>query len=165
MIRNKLIYITTIMLATFSLFVGCSKTSVKNTSQNTPIINNTEIKESNTKEKLPPVLIENIELLDFNIKPPNSISTIYMEGKFKNNSDKNITHIQYTYKFDGEKHYLTTYDTLLPGDTSSIVETFAPISGNPEDMELLQIKITSLDENNKEVYIYYDTKLKTYSFH
>ena len=165
--KNKKILISTIVVATLFTLTGCGGDNAQDTSQNTLIESNTQPEQVDEidKKEVPPVLIEDIELIDFKINPPNSIGAVYMEGKFKNNSDKNVTHVQYTYKFDDDKYYLGTYDTLLPGDTSSISDTFGPKSGNVEDMELLEIEITCLDENNEKIYIDYDVKLKTYIWH
>lgn len=170
----KKITMTILMVSALFTFMGCeSVMKDTNKKQNTVQENNTkenaternenkeEVEDTNKAEK-PPISVEDIELLDLKINPPNSVGTIYVEGKFKNNSDVTIKSIKYTYKYDDEKHYLSSYETLLPGDISTKEETFGPSSGKLEDMELLNIAVTCLDENNQEVYVSYDTKLKLY---
>ena len=108
------------------------------------------------------VTIDEIELLDLKVKEPDSIGTVYMEGKFKNNSKYTITYIDYEYKVDDEKTYLSCSDTLLPGETSSLAETFGPKSGDIKDAQLLKTSVTFLDEDKNEYYTDYDVKLDSY---
>lgn len=120
-----------------------------------------------TKESIAdsiPVTLEDIEMVGFKCLPPNSIGTIYMETKFKNNSDKILEAIQYVYVFDDKKHYLSCYDTLLPGETSTKVDTFGPESKNLDDIQLLEVSFT-VKEDGKSIYVDYDAKLKEYSWY
>lgn len=80
-------------------------------------------------KETPKVTIKDIQLVDFKVRKPDSIGTIYMQTKFKNNSSQNIKGIEYTYEVNGEKVYLSTYDTLRPWDTSTLSECFGPKSG------------------------------------
>lgn len=111
-----------------------------------------------------PVTIEQIEMVGFQCLPPNSIGTIYMQTQFKNNSDKTLTGITYEYKFDNKTHYLSTYDTLLPGDTSTIADTFGPSSQNLNDAELLKANFT-IEDGDTRIYVEYDAKTKKYSWY
>lgn len=109
-----------------------------------------------------PVKVEDIEILNFTIKEPDSIGTVYMECKFKNNSDKPLSYISFEYKIGNETTYLSTYETLLPGETSAIVEAFGPESRNPEDVKLLSASYTIEDDSSIDVT--YDAKLNKYSY-
>ena len=112
-----------------------------------------------------PVTIDEIELKDFHCET-DSIGTVYMKAKFKNNSKKTITYIQYSYEVDGDKTYLMCTDTLLPGDTSTVEDTFGPSSKDVKDATLLKASITVKDENaDSDIYIDYDAKTKEYSWH
>ena len=168
----KKISMTILMVSALFTFMGCEVvTKDTNKEQNTPQENTTEqnedkekVEDTNKAEK-PPISIEDIELLDLKINPPNAIGIIYVEAKFKNNSNVTVTDIKYTYKYDDEKHFLSSYKTLLPGDVSTREEIFGPSSGKLEDMELLNIEITCLDKDNQEIYVNYDTKLKAYDWY
>lgn len=107
-----------------------------------------------------PVKVEDIEVLDFTIKEPNSIGTVYMEGKFKNNSDKPLSYICFEYKIGDEITYLATYETLLPGETSVTVDSFGPESRNPEDVKLVSVSYTI--EDDSPIDVMYDAKLNKY---
>ena len=124
-------------------------------------ITDSKDKKDEKKDKVN-VTIDEIELLDLKVKEPDSIGTVYMEGKFKNNSKYTITFINYEYKVDDEKTYLSCVDTLLPGETSSLTETFGPKSGEIKDAQLLKTSITFLDEDKNEYYTDYDVKLDSY---
>ncbi|MEG0872895.1 MAG: hypothetical protein RR942_09220 [Romboutsia sp.] len=121
--------------------------------------------ESEVEESIDsPVLVNDIELVDKKVLEPDSIGNIYFETKFKNNSKVPVTSVIVELEIDnGEVAYLSSYDTLLPGDTSSKVECFAPKSGKEEDMKAKKISIVSLDKDKKEVYIDYDIKLNKYT--
>ena len=124
-------------------------------------ITDSKDKKDEKKDKVN-VTIDEIELLDFKVKEPDSIGTVYMEAKFKNNSKYTITYIDYEYKVDDEKTYLSSSDTLLPGEVSSLTETFGPKSGEIKDAQLLKTSITFLDEDKNEYYTDYDVKLDSY---
>jgi hypothetical protein len=111
-----------------------------------------------------PVTIDQVSF-DINVLPPNSLDTIYIETAFTNNTDYTLSGVQLTYldKISNEKRYLTTYDTLLPGDTSANVETFGPESGNMDDFQLLETRITVLKEDGGSVFVTYDHKTERYS--
>lgn len=110
-----------------------------------------------------PVLVKDIEFVDKKILEPDSSGTRYFETKLKNNSKVPITSVSIEYELDnGEAVFLSSNDTLLPGDTSSIVECFAPATGKEEDMKAKKISIVALNEAKKEIYIDYDIKLNKY---
>lgn len=111
-----------------------------------------------------PVKIDEIELKDFHCET-NSLGTVYMKAQFKNNSDKTISYIKYTYEIDGKKTYLMCIDTLLPGDTSTIEDAFGPSSKDVKDATLLKASFTIKDKNaDTDIYIDYDAKTKEYTW-
>jgi len=87
-----------------------------------------------------------------------------MEATFTNNSDFTVTGYSLTIllKEENEKTYLGTYDTIMPGETSSKFESFAPESGKEEDMELLRYELNIQDEDGTEYLVEYDVKLEKY---
>ncbi len=165
-----------ILLITSSLFiVGCSSKSTETKPTETNKVNQEvtqeikeeaqeieeEAKEEAQEDKIK-VKVNEIKLVDFKIKKPDSIGTIYMETKFKNNSKENIKGITYIYEIDGERMYLSNYDTLKPGDTSTISDTFGPKSGKKEDMKLLAVSITVINKDGSQTFIDYDAVLDFY---
>lgn len=153
--NKKLIALGLLGISSIGLLTGCG---VKNTpKEETGIV--TE-KPSEAKKEKPSVTVDQIELVDFQMKE--EYGSQYMEAKFKNNSDKNIVGITFIYDIGGEKSYLATYDTLLPGDISVVEETNAPASGNPDDVKLLSVEIDVKNDDQTVTYIEYDAKLDTY---
>jgi len=112
-----------------------------------------------------PIKVEEVPY-EITILEPNSIGTRYMQATYTNNSKYPITSISFTIllKDKNEKTYLSNYDTVLPGESSPIFETFAPPSGKYEDIEILKIEIRALGENGKTMAIDYDAKLKKYDY-
>lgn len=111
-----------------------------------------------------PITIEDVKLVDLQFEE-DSIGTIYMKAKFKNNSKKTLKSISYAYEVDGEKQYLSCYDTLLPGDTSTVVDMFGPASKNKKDIKLLSADFTLKGENtDDDIYVEYDAKTKEYKW-
>lgn len=111
-----------------------------------------------------PVTLDKVEMIGFKCLPPDSIGTIYMQTKFKNNSEYVLKSIQYVYSFDDDKHYLSSYDTLLPGETSTLVDTFGPKSRDLKDAKLVSASFTVLVDG-EDVYVDYDAKLKEYTWY
>lgn len=109
------------------------------------------------------VKVTDIELKT-KILPPNSIGAIWMKATYTNNSKYTISSVSYKYlcKDTNETHYLSTYDTVLSGETSPVFDGFGPESGKESDIEFLTCKIVVLDENGEKVFINYDYKLGTY---
>lgn len=124
-----------------------------------------EEKEQKEQKEQPPVTIEELPM-NVTMLEPDSIGNRYMEATFTNNSKYAIKGFNVTVllKDKNEKTYLTNYDTIMPGETSPKFETFAPATGNSEDMEYLSYDIIVVDENGEEIYLTYDAKLKTYKW-
>ena len=143
--------------------VGCGgNKTVDNNSENNV---NAQVEGENEEKEQPPVTIEEVPM-NLTILEPDSIGNRYMEATFTNNSKYAIKGFNVTVvlKDKNEKVYLSNYDTVMPGETSPKFETFAPATGNTEDIEYLQYDITVVDENGQEIYLTYDVKLKMYEW-
>lgn len=165
--KKKILSLFMLSIITISSFTGCVKLIKNSEDQTKQSVTETNKKEDMDKKTIDkdnksPVKISDIELIDFKVREADSIGTIYMEAKFKNNSNQTIIGLDFTYEVDGEKTYLTSYDTLLPGDTSTLSDTFGPISGKQEDAKFLKAQITIMNDDNTETYIEYDPKLNIY---
>ena len=102
--------------------------------------------------------------LDYDIQPPNSIGAVYMTSTYTNNSKYTITGLKYKIllKDENKTTYLMNYDTIMPGETSAVFDSFGPKSLSYDDVEFLKCNITALNDSGKKVFIEYDYKLKTY---
>ena len=96
-----------------------------------------------------------------NFLEPNSIGNIYMEATYKNNSDYPIT--RYTLKIllkDVNKTtFLSSYDSVLLGETSPIFSTILSMMQISNDYEVLALEVTARPSKEKTLYIEYDFKL------
>lgn len=149
--------------------VGCSKSTKSNDvddSGSQPNIVNEETTTTEDGKEQPPVTIEELPF-EITILEPDSIGNRYMETAFTNNSKVAIKGFNITVllKDSNEKTYLSNYDTVMPGETSPKFESFAPNTGNKDDLELLKYEITVVNEDGSSTYIEYDTKLKLYSWY
>lgn len=150
-LKSKVIMLSMSLLLSMSLMVGCSSEG-----QNGETLSS---KENKKDEK---VLVSDIEFVDSKILEPDSIGNRYFKTFFKNNSDKTITSVSVEFELDnGEVTYLSTYDTLKPGDTSSIVECLASTTGNIDDMKAKNVSIVAIS-GDKQLFIDYDVKLEKY---
>lgn len=158
----KKLKILTAMLAVSLLFVGCSSPAQKlDEPVNTPIVQEAEV-EDEQKEK---EILEKLKVITFSLEPnltilkPDSIGNVYIEATLVNTTDFPI--LSYTLKIKdkqtNETSYLTTYDTILPGDTSSKFEGFGPKSGLGADVEFLTI---SYEIKLDSIYLQVDCDLK-----
>lgn len=112
-----------------------------------------------------PVKVEEVPY-KITILEPDSIGTRYMEATYTNKSEYPITGMSITVllKDKNEKTYLSNFDTVMPGETSPVFETFAPPSGEYGDIEVLKIEIRAEGKDGKTISIEYDTKLKKYDY-
>lgn len=158
--KQKLIWI--ICCTMIVGLIGCGNSKIETTNDNST---NIEVKEENDKNdvKEPPVTIDQLPI-SITINEPDSIGTVYMDATFTNNSNKNITGYSITVllKDSNEKTYLSTYDTVLPGETSPIFNTFGPKTQNENDIEFLSYDITITNDDGTNTYLTYDNKLKQY---
>ena len=146
--------------------VGCNSSTASKSDADTASNPPVEVKEEKEPEKeLPPVTIEELPM-DLKILEPDSIGERYMEATFTNNSKYAIKGFNVTIllKDKNEKTFLGNYDTVMPGETSPKFESFAPKTGNTEDIEYLTYDITVIDDNGTEIYLTYDVKLKKYEW-
>lgn len=104
---------------------------------------------------------------DITILPPDTIGTIWMEATYKNNSKYPITYLQATVllKDTNEKVYLSSADTVLPGETSPVFDTFGPKSLKTDDIEFLECIFKIIGDNNTEMFVEWDLKLGTYEIY
>ncbi len=103
-------------------------------------------------EKIKPV----IKILE-----PDSIGTVYMEATYINNSPYPITgyDLKVLLKDKNEITYLSTYDTVMPGETSPKFDSFGPQTQNTTDYEILGLSVYARKDNGKTLAIDYDFKL------
>lgn len=102
--------------------------------------------------------------IDRELLAPNSIGTVYAQATLTNGLNKfAVTYASITYQYTNEEGkkdttYMTFSDTIMPGETSPVAETFGS-----EDMEAVKMDITLKPlDLNMEYYIIYDFKLGTY---
>lgn len=114
------------------------------------------------KQPKPKVTIEEIEVVGLTKEKNDVTDSTYIKAKFKNNSKENIKGIQFTYEYEGEKIDLGTFDTLLPGETSTVVDTISDKDVNLEELKFLGADITIANKGEEDIYIEYDAKLDTY---
>ena len=102
------------------------------------------------KKKKPIVRISDLSI-NYTILPPDSIGTIYMEGTYTNNSNYTIASFRLTVllKDKNDKTYLSCYDTVLPGETSPIFDSFGPDTQSNKDVEFLKCSIRVIDKNGR----------------
>lgn len=149
------------LLSTVTLsFIACGTTDAATEDKSNTSTTTSQGATNNKNETV--VKLEDFDL-DITVLPANSIGTVYMEATYTNNSDKALTGFNVTVKLpNGEKTYLSCYDTVLPGETSPKFECFGPESGNLEDCEILNYEFTVTNDDGSNTYVEYDTKLKTY---
>lgn len=115
--------------------------------------------ETNTQDELP---IHPDEIAPvIKILEPNSIGVVYMEATYTNNSKYPITSysVKVLLKDKNETAYLSTHDTVMPGETSPSFEAFGPSTQKEEDYEMLTLDVRAKLDNGKTLSIEYDFKL------
>lgn len=100
---------------------------------------------------------------DIKILDPDSIGSVYLEATFTNNTEYPIVGYNATVlnKDTNEKSYLSTYDTVMPGEKSPTFEAFGPKTQKEEDYEILKLEIVAKLDNGNELHVDYDFKLET----
>lgn len=145
----KKIIISLLCIATLFTFVSCGKdTDNKNTNTNTSTNDSNTKSNSNTAENakdnneyeekpatVPSQIPYNVQVL-----PPNSIGTIYGNLTYTNNGSYPVTMFKLTIQYtrngkEGEKTYFTSYDTVLPSETSPVMKTFCNSDWKPLTLE------------------------------
>ena len=130
-------------------------------------VEKTAVKQEEVKktEEKPEAKVTKDELpLEFTIKKPDSIGNVYMDAVFKNNSKYPVTSFDATVhiKDSNETVYFSTYDTVMPGETSAKFEASGPKTGKAEDYEVIKLEY-KIETDNGPVVIDYDYKLNKYS--
>lgn len=125
--------------------------------------NTASINDPSTKSEV--ITVEKVPY-EIKVLEPNSIGTVYMEATYKNNTNYPLTGFSMTVllKDQNKKTYLSNHDTVMPGETSPIFNTFGPSTMNMEDIEILKIEIRAETPEGKTLSIDYDTKLKKYEY-
>ena len=59
---------------------------------------------------------------------------------------------------------MTNYDTVLPGETSPLFDTFGPSSMKMSDIEVLTINVRAESQDNTILRVEYNTKLNKYDY-
>lgn len=110
-----------------------------------------------------PVKISDLQF-SFHILSPNSIGTVYAEATYSNHSQYTITFIslKVLLKDQNKNTYFICANTIMPGETSPIFQSFGPNTLQESDMELLECEITVIGEDGNKIFIDYDYKLDTY---
>lgn len=111
----------------------------------------------------PPVTVDQMPY-EIELQEPDSIGNVYGSATVTNKSEMTVTGFSITMllKDVNEKTYYSTYDTLLPGDTSSVFESSGPETGLVSDMEPLEIQIIVQGEDGTEYHIDYNVKTEKY---
>ncbi len=146
-----------ILIISMSL-IGCSSGKIEETPET--IAEEKANDEVETKDEEIPINPEDI-MPEITILEPDSIGTVYMEATYTNNSKYPITgySADILLKDQNDTTYLSTYDTVMPGETSPKFESFGPETQDPDDYEILTLEITARTEDGNDLYIEYDFKL------
>lgn len=98
---------------------------------------------------------------EITIREPDSIGNVYLDATVTNNTEYPITSYsaKVLLKDSNETAYLSTHDTIMPGDTSPKFNGFGPKTENEEDYEILTIELRAKSEDDKILKVEYDLKL------
>ena len=179
--NKKIIAIITGALFTGALFTGCGDSQVnekldKTTIQSETTNTNTSKEFKETKKSKPSKeeedrekIIKAIGIQNFEVKgellPPDVVGNVYYQATVTNNSNYELKNITYKYNYineDGNKDttYLSFYDTILNGETSSVEKCFGS-----DGMDLISVDYQIYNkENGKNIFVEYDVKLGEYSW-
>ena len=169
--------LASIAIATSVLSACSSPTTGSNSTQNTDASTSKEVltvtettSEVTSTDTAPEANTEEAELIELvlelepslDVLEPSSTGTIWVEGTFVNTSPYPVLAYELVFKdkTTNEKHYLDTYDTVMPGETSSKFETFGRESGDPKDMEFLTLYVKLKDTEDTYLRVEYDYKLE-----
>lgn len=168
--QRKCISIMLMVIVFMFLVVGCGSDTISedastNTNGELNMEKSTDDEEVEDSKADKEALITVEELpYEITMLEPDSSGTRYMEATFTNNSNYIVTGYSLTIllKEENEKTYLSIYDTVKPGETSPKFETFAPESGEEDDIEVLEYELTIQGEDGTEYFVNYDVKLDKY---
>lgn len=159
--------ILTFALATTIALAGCSGGSPEEDKGTEQTQGNQKVeKEEDSKKDELPIKLKEIPYEIVEMKEPDSIGNVYMVAEYTNNTEYPITGFNMTVnlKDSNEKTYLMTYDTVMPGETSSRFEAGGPATGSHDDYEVVKIEITAQKSDDTEIMIEYDLKLDKYQY-
>ena len=150
--------LTAMLTATISMLVGatlltaCSEDKANTATQSA----NTATQSEETAQ---PSYNPSFELVDPMLEEPDLLGITYYTAYLKNTGDCPITSFELVFAYtdmegNRSKTYMNTYDTILPGETSTIMQCFGS-----NDMELLRSSITVLDNEGNSHLFEYDAKL------
>lgn len=114
-------------------------------------------------DELPHVKVEDLALDATMDKELNSADVAYITMEYKNDSKYPIVafNLKANLKDSNETEYYSTYDTVMPGETSPKFKGFAPKTLKKEDVEFLTIDYNYI-KDKKEYSVEYDSKLGVY---
>lgn len=154
--KTKLISCVAIMLLIFS---GCNNNAPaeENSSASTNVSTSTA---SGIENELSAIDYEALIPDNITILPPDSIGETYLQGNYINSTPYPIIGYDLSYMDKGttEISYLTTYETVLPDETSPLMENFAPESGDTSDIQYQSLSVR-FKVDDKEFIVDYDCRL------
>ena len=104
--------------------------------------------------------------LDLSTKVGDRFGTVYVHGKFKNNT--NFPIVDYSTSIISKdknlRSHLSTSKRVLPGETSPEFKAFGPKTNTLKDVELVKTTIRMDIGNGKHGRLIYDHKLNTYNY-
>lgn len=114
-------------------------------------------------ESDPLVMVEELPY-EIMFEEPDSSGSVYGLATYTNTSDYPVVSFDLTATLldTNETTYYSTYDTVMPGETSAIFDSFGPETMSMEDLEIKEISYSIMLEDGSKQYIDYDTKLKKY---
>lgn len=114
-------------------------------------------------EKNPIVTVDKLPY-EITIQEPDGTGKVHLEATFTNNSSYAIKSFEMAValKDKNEKVYLSSTDTVMPGQTSLKFSSYGPQTQNKDDMEILSYQFVVVKDDGKEVLIKYDCKLEQY---
>ena len=112
-----------------------------------------------SEETAQPGYSPSFELVNPMLGEPDSLGITYYTAYLKNTGDCPITSFELVFAYtdmegNRSKTYMSIYDTVLPEETSTIMQCFGS-----NDMELLKGSITVLDNEGNSHLFEYDAKL------
>lgn len=134
--KTKLISLALIALLAIS---GCSNNAPTESSNSAPA----ESTAQTTEDKLSAIDYEALIPNNLTILPPDSIGETYLNGNYVNSTPYPMVAYDLSYMDKGttEMCYLYTYETVLPDETSPLLENFAPESGDMADIQFQSLSV------------------------
>lgn len=98
---------------------------------------------------------------DITILETDSNGTVYMDGRYTNNTDYIITFYKLNIlnKDTNDTTYMVNLDTMMPGDVSPRMGSVGPQSRDEDDYEVLSLEIIARLDDDNELTAEYDFRL------